>query len=86
MIGLHMTEPTFRNDADHCDRMAAIMLSKGQRDSYLELASMWRRLADEVGSHRQRVDEWTRRTERTLSTVRFDAAGGLRDAPPVGMG
>jgi hypothetical protein len=44
--------------------MAAIMLTKTQRDSYLKLAQMWRKLGNEAGNHRQRVEAWTRRTGR----------------------
>ena len=57
-----MLETRCRDDAAHCDRMAAIMLTKAQRDAYLELASMWRKLAEETGKHRRRVEAWTRRT------------------------
>ena len=59
-----MLEVRCRDDAEHCERMAAIMLTKGQRDSYLELAHLWRKLANEAGSHRQRVEAWTRKTAR----------------------
>lgn len=62
-----MLEARCRDDAEHCDRMAAIMLTKTQRDSYLQLAQMWRKLANEAGNHRQRVEAWTRRTGRTPS-------------------
>ncbi len=47
--------------------MAAIMLTKTQRDSYLQLALMWRKLANEAGNHRLRVEAWTRRTGRGQS-------------------
>jgi len=78
-----MSEPKFRNDADHCDRMAAIVLSKAQRESYQELAAMWRKLADEVCNHRQRVDAWTRRAERAPPAMAFAEADGAT-APGAG--
>jgi hypothetical protein len=59
-----MLEVRCRDDAEHCERMAAIMLTKAQRDSYLELAHQWRRLANEAGSHRLRVEAWMRKTAR----------------------
>ena len=59
-----MLEARCRDDAEHCERMAAIMLTKTQRDSYLQLALMWRKLGNEAGNHRQRVEAWTRRTGR----------------------
>jgi hypothetical protein len=62
-----MLEERCRDDAEHCDRMAAIMLTKTQRDSYLQLAQLWRKLGNEAGNHRQRVEAWTRRTMRTPS-------------------
>ena len=62
-----MLEARCRDDAEHCERMAAIMLTKTQRDSYLQLALMWRKLANEAGNHRLRVEAWTRRTGRGQS-------------------
>jgi len=59
-----MLEARCRDDAEHCERMAAIMLTKTQRDSYLQLALMWRKLGNEAENHRQRVEAWTRRTAR----------------------
>ena len=59
-----MLELRCRDDAAHCERMATIVLTKAQRDSYLQLAQMWRKLANEAANHRQRVEAWTRRTER----------------------
>jgi hypothetical protein len=58
-----MLELRCRDDAAHCERMAAIVLTKAQRDSYLQLAQMWRKLANEAANHRQRVEAWTRRME-----------------------
>jgi hypothetical protein len=69
-----MLELRCRDDAEHCERMAAIMLTKAQRDSYLELAHLWRKLANDAGSHRLRVEAWTRRTARTpLATLSVSA-------------
>ena len=68
-----MPDPQYRNDADHCERMAAIMLTKAQRESYLRLAVQWRRLADEAAAHRQRVESWTLKTAR--ATAASDGAG-----------
>jgi len=58
-------EARCRGDAEHCERVAAIMLTKGLRESYLELAVQWRKLANEAGAHRLRVEAWSRRTART---------------------
>jgi hypothetical protein len=71
-----MLEARCRHDADHCERMAAIMLTKAQRDSYLELAQAWRKLANEAGNHRQRVEAWTRKTAaRPAAAATFGDAG-----------
>ena len=48
-------------DADRCDRLAKVMLSAAQRDAYVELAKMWRKLASETDNHRARVAAWERR-------------------------
>ena len=48
-------------DADRCDRLAKVMLSAAQRDAYVELAKMWRKLASETENHRARVAAWERR-------------------------
>jgi hypothetical protein len=60
-----MLETRCLEDAAHCERMAAIVLSKGQRESYLQLALLWRKLAEDATSHRQRVEAWTLKTART---------------------
>ena len=52
--------------------MAAIVLTKAQRESYLQLAQMWRKLGNEAGNHRQRVEAWTLRTARAPSAVDAD--------------
>ena len=69
-----MLEARYRDEAEHCERMAAIMLAKAQRDSYLQLGHMWRKLANEAESHRQRVEAWTRRTARASATTGADGA------------
>ncbi len=48
-------------DADRCDRLAKVMLTAAQRDAYVELAKMWRKLASETDNHRARVAAWERR-------------------------
>jgi hypothetical protein len=77
-----MVELRCREDAEHCERMAAIMLTKAQRDSYLELANMWRKLAEETVRHRQRVEAWTKRT-RTAPELEPDDA---RPEPALAFG
>jgi hypothetical protein len=72
-----MLETKCFGDAEHCERMAAIMLTKGQRESYLELASQWRKLATEASSHRLRVEAWTRRTARPALTTLEPFDGGV---------
>jgi hypothetical protein len=74
-----MLEAKCREDAKHCERMAAIVLTKAQRDSYLELANLWRKLADDAGKHRLRVEAWTLRTARPTSAATSNGAG-LGDA------
>jgi hypothetical protein len=64
-----MPETQYRNDANHCERMAAIMLSKAQRDSYLQLAVQWRKLADDSDAHRLRVETWTLKTRRASAAA-----------------
>ena len=73
-----MLEQRCRDDAEHCERMAAIMLTKAQRESYLQLAGLWRKLANESGNHRQRVAAWTRRTRPAsiLGSPGTDAGDG----------
>jgi hypothetical protein len=61
--------------------MAAIMLTKAQRDAYLELATMWRKLADETGKHRRRVEAWAQRTTPSPSVLNSGANGA--DHAPV---
>ena len=56
-----MPEDRFREDADSCDRMAAIMLAPAQRDAYREMARMWRKLANDSANHRLRVAAWSRK-------------------------
>jgi hypothetical protein len=74
-----MLELRCRDDAEHCERMAAIMLTKAQRDSYLTLAKLWRKLADEAGNHRLRVEAWTQKTAR--STAALSTVGALSGPP-----
>ncbi|MFI4973954.1 MAG: hypothetical protein ACHP84_05380 [Caulobacterales bacterium] len=67
--------------------MAAIMLTPAQRDSYLELARMWRKLANETSNHRLRVAAWTRKvgmgaSAPTPGPTGFDAG----DKPGSGGG
>jgi len=80
-----MLEQRCRDDASHCERMAAIMLTKAQRESYLELANMWHKLANESGNHRLRVAAWTRRT-RPAPTAMILGAGAMDagDEPMAG--
>jgi hypothetical protein len=47
--------------AERCDRLAAIMIAPAQRDSYIELANLWRKLANDTEIHLQRVASWERR-------------------------
>ncbi len=56
-----MSVARFQQDAERCDRLAEIMLAPAQRDAYVELARMWRKLANETGAHHQRVAAWERR-------------------------
>jgi hypothetical protein len=56
-----MSADRFQQDAERCDRLAEIMLAPAQRDAYIELAKMWRKLANETGAHHQRVAAWERR-------------------------
>jgi hypothetical protein len=56
-----MSAARFQEDAERCDRLAAIMLAPAQRDAYVELAKMWRKLANDTGAHVQRVAAWERR-------------------------
>ena len=56
-----MSAARFQEDAERCDRLAAIMLAPAQRDAYVELAKMWRKLANDTGAHLQRVAAWERR-------------------------
>jgi hypothetical protein len=73
-IGPKMLEVRCREDAAHCERMAAIMLSKGQRDSYLQLAHLWRKLANDAGAHRLRVEAWTAKTTPAPATAALAGA------------
>ena len=56
-----MSAARFQEDAERCDRLAAIMLAPAQRDAYVEMAKMWRKLANDTGNHLQRVAAWERR-------------------------
>jgi hypothetical protein len=56
-----MSPARFQEDAERCDRLAAIMLAPAQRDAYVEMAKMWRKLANDAGNHLQRVAAWERR-------------------------
>lgn len=56
-----MSVTRFQEDAERCDRLAEIMLTPAQRDAYVEMAKMWRKLANETGNHLQRVAAWERR-------------------------
>ncbi len=56
-----MSATRFQEDAERCDRLAAIMLAPAQRDAYVEMAKMWRKLANDTGNHLQRVAAWERR-------------------------
>ena len=56
-----MSVTRFQEDAERCDRLAAIMLAPAQRDAYVEMAKMWRKLANDTGNHLQRVAAWERR-------------------------
>ena len=56
-------------DADRCDRLAKVMLTAAQRDAYLELAKMWRKLASETDNHRAPVAAW-------------ESANGLKPSAP----
>lgn len=74
-----MSAARFQQDAERCDRLAEIMLAPAQRDAYVELAKMWRKLANETGAHQQRVAAWERRnglnrhaTDRSPSTHEAD--------------
>jgi len=76
-----MSAARFQEDAERCDRLAAIMLAPAQRDAYVEMAKMWRKLANETGNHLQRVAAWERRNAvrpaATTSNPSFqDAAAG----------
>jgi len=68
-------ESKSQENAEHCERLAAVMLSKAQRDSYLDLASMWRKLATEAVDHRLRVEAWRRSVRRPPSASSAAAAG-----------
>jgi hypothetical protein len=54
-------------NVEHCERLAAIMLTPAQRESYLEMARMWRKLANEAGNHRLRVAAWSRKVSAPKS-------------------
>jgi hypothetical protein len=69
-----MSAARFQEDAERCDRLAAIMLAPAQRDAYVEMAKMWRKLANETGNHLQRVAAWERRNG-------FKSAGPTADPP-----
>jgi hypothetical protein len=56
-----MSAARFQEDAERCDRLAAIMLAPAQRDAYVEIARMWRKLASDTDNHLQRVAAWERR-------------------------
>jgi len=43
----------YRRSADHCDAMAAQMKTADQRHAYLEMATMWRKLARQIEEHRR---------------------------------
>jgi hypothetical protein len=68
-----MSAARFQEDAERCDRLAAIMLAPAQRDAYVEMAKMWRKLANETGNHLQRVAAWERRNG-------FKSAGSTSNA------
>ena len=56
-----MLAPRPSEDAERCERLAKVMLAPAQRDAYLELAKMWRKLANEIGNHQARVAAWERK-------------------------
>ncbi len=56
-----MSAARFQEDAERCDRLAAIMLAPAQRDAYVEMARMWRKLGNDTDNHLQRVAAWERR-------------------------
>ncbi len=77
-----MIAARFQEDAERCDRLAAIMLAPAQREAYVELAKMWRKLANDTGAHLQRVAAWERRNGLSPSAPTQDpsmtgAAGEL---------
>ena len=65
-----MSAARFQEDAERCDRLAAIMLTPAQREAYVEMARMWRKLANETVNHLQRVAAWERRHALDQSTAR----------------
>lgn len=69
-------------DAERCDRLAKVMLTAAQRDAYLEMGRMWRKLAAEMGNHRARVAAWERRNGLKPSAVSDEEAEG----EPVSVG
>jgi len=81
-----MSAARFQADAERCDRLAAIMLSPAQRDDYVEMAKMWRKLASETDNHLKRVTAWERRNgvrpAVTTSNPSFQDAAGEPAAMP----
>jgi hypothetical protein len=67
-----MSAARFQEDAERCDRLAEIMLAPAQRDAYVEMAKMWRKLANETGAHLQRVAAWERRNGLKPSVTTVD--------------
>jgi hypothetical protein len=63
-------------DAERCDRLAKVMLTAAQRDAYLEMGRMWRKLAVEMGNHRTRVAAWERRNGLKPSVPSEDQVEG----------
>ncbi len=80
-----MSAARFQEDAERCDRLAAIMLSPAQRDAYVEMARMWRKLANDTGNHLQRVAAWERRNRvdqpMTTQTPSLHGPDGESAAP-----
>jgi hypothetical protein len=83
-----MSEARFQENAEHCDRLGGIMLSSAQRDVYVEMARMWRKLANEAGAHRMRVAAWERKigvkpSMAISSLPSFDRPALDRDGRPI---
>ena len=79
-----MSAARFEDEAQRCDRLAAIMLAPAQRDAYVEMSRMWRKLANETANHFRRVAAWERRNG--IGPAAADSNPAVRDVAGASVG